>query len=229
MRFRTHPVRILSLVVLLAVTNVYVFANGAMTAKSGNEAGSAKVLLGKLITMSNRPILVNGAEAITGTTILSGTHLITPATGLATVQLDNLGTVMVAPSSSVTIAFDRKSVTVNVASGDATLTTVPGVKGTVVGPDGTPAASGPSAPAPAPAPAGGSGFSKGEVAGVVIGGAGLIIGIVAWSKANTADDDAAKASAAAAAALASANAQIAALKACLAGQTTSPIKLCTSF
>ena len=57
----------------------------------------------------------------------------------------------------------------------------------------------------------------------------MIIGIVAWSKANTADDDAAKAAAAAAAAQASLNAQIAALKACLAGQTTSPIKLCTSF
>jgi len=196
------------------------------TAKSANDAGSAKVLLGKLITMSNRPILVNGGEAITGTTILSGAHLITPAAGLATVQLDNLGTVMVAPSSSVTIAFDRKSVTVNVASGDATLTTVPGVKGTVIGPDGTPAANAPSAPAPAGSS---SGFDKGDIAGVVLGGAGLIIGIVAWSKANTADDDAAAAAAAAAAALASANAQLAALKACLAGQTTSPLKLCTSF
>src|SRR5437870_4929820 len=139
----------LSLLVLLAVTNVYVFANGAMsTAKSANEAGSAKVLLGKLITMSDRPILVNGGEAITGTIILSGAHLVTPAAGLATVQLDNLGTVMVAPSSNVTIAFDLKSVTVNVASGDATLTTVAGVKGTVIGPDGTPAVRGPSAPAP---------------------------------------------------------------------------------
>ena len=226
MRFRTHPVRILSLVVLLAVTNVYVFANGAMsTAKSANEAGSAKVLLGKLITMSNRPILVNGGEAITGTIILSGAHLVTPAAGLATVQLDNLGTVMVAPSSNVTIAFDMKSVTVNVASGDATVTTAPGVKGTVIGPDGIPAASAPSAPAPA----GGKKFDNGDIAGVVIGGAGLIFGIVAWNKAKKADDDAKAASAAAAAALASANAQLAALKACLAGQTTSPIKLCTSF
>ncbi len=226
MRFRTHPVRILSLVVLLAVTNVYVFANGAMsTAKSANEAGSTKVLLGKLITMSNRPILVNGGEAITGTNILSGARLVTPAASLATVQLDNLGTVMVAPSSNVTIAFDQKSVTVNVTSGDATLTTVAGVKGTVIGPDGIPAASGPSAPAPA----GGGGLDKGDIAGIVLGGAGVIFGLVAWNKANTADDDAAAAAAAAAAALASANAQIAALKACLAGQTTSPIKLCTSF
>jgi len=213
--------------VLLAVTNVYVFANGAMsTAKSANEAGSAKVLLGKLITMSNRPILVNGGEAITGTTILSGARLITPAAGLATVQLDKLGTVMVAPSSNVTIAFDLKSVTVSVASGDATVTTLAGIKGTVIGPDGTPAVSAPSAPVPAGSS---SGFDKGDIAGVVIGGAGLIFGIVAWNKAKTADDNAKAAAAAAAAANASLAAQIAALKACLAGQTASPVKLCTSF
>jgi hypothetical protein len=144
------------------------------------------------------------------------------------VQLDKLGTVMVAPSSNVTIAFDAKSVTVKVASGDATLTTVTGVKGTVVGPDGVPATSAPSAPAPAPAGSS-SGFDKGDVAGVVIGGVGLIIGIVAWQKAGNAEDDAAAAAAAAAAAQASLNAQIAALKACLAGQTASPVKVCTSF
>jgi len=195
-------------------------------AKSANEAGSAKVLLGKLVTMSNRPILVNGGEAITGTTILSGAHLVTSAASLATVQLDKLGTVMVAPSSNVTIAFDLKSVTVNVASGDATVTTFAGIKGTVIGPDGTPAASAPSAPAPAGSS---SGFDKGDVAGVVIGGAGLIFGIVAWSKANTADDNAKAAAAAAAAAQASLAAQLAALKACLAGQTASPVKVCTSF
>src|SRR5947208_7307071 len=120
MRFRTHPVRILSLVVLLAVTNVYVFANGAMaSAKNANDAGSAKVLLGKLVTMSNRPILVNGGEAITGTTILSGAQLITPAASIATVQLNNVGTVMIAPSSNVTLHFDLKSATVRIASGDA--------------------------------------------------------------------------------------------------------------
>jgi len=226
MRFRTHPVRILSLVVLLAVTNVYVFANGAMsTAKSANEAGSAKVLLGKLITMSNRPILVNGGEAITGTTILSGAHLVTPAAGLATVQLDKLGTIMIAPSSNVTIAFDMKSVTVSVASGDATLTTAPGVKGTVLGPDGIPAPSSPSAPVPA----GGGSFNNGDIAGVVIGGAGLIFGIIAWNKAKNANTNATAAAAAAAAAQASLAAQIAALKACLAGQTASPVKVCTSF
>jgi hypothetical protein len=225
MQFRAHPARILSLVVLLAVMNVFVFANGTVSsAKNANESASAKVVLGKLVTNSNRPILVNGGEAITGTNILSGAQLMTPAASLATVNLANLGSVMIAPSSRVTLTFDLKNITVNVASGDAIVTTVEGVKGTVIGPDGIPAASGPSAP-PAPAPAGGDGLSSGEIAGIVLGGVGTVFGILSWKKAGDAQDDAAAAAAAAAAA----NAALAAAKACLAGQTASPVKVCTSF
>ncbi len=224
MQFRARPARILSLVVLLAVMNVFVFANGAVSsAKNANESASAKVVLGKLVTNSNRPILVNGGEAITGTNILSGAQLTTPAASLATVHLDKLGSVMIAPSSSVTLTFDTKNITVNVASGDATVTTVEGVKGTVIGPDGTPTSG--SSPAPDPAPAGGSSFNNGDWAGVILGGVGTIFGILAWNRANRAKDDAKAAAAAAAAA----NAAIAAARACLAGQTASPVKVCTSF
>jgi hypothetical protein len=216
MQFRARPVRILSLVVLLAVMNVFVFASGATSAKNN-------VLLGKLVTNSNRPILVNGGEAITGTNILSGAQLTTSAASLATVQLDRLGSVMIAPNSTVTLTFDLKSITVKVASGDAIVTTVEGVKGTVISPDGTPTVG--SSPAPVPAPAGGSSFNNGDWAGVILGGVGTVFGILAWNRANKADDDAKAAAAAAAAA----NAAIAAAKACLAGQTASPVKVCTSF
>jgi len=151
MRFSERPIRILSLLVLVAVTNVYVFASGSVvsSSKDASEAGSAKVLLGKLVTTSNRPIMVNGGEAITGTVILSGAQLSTPSTSFATVELANLGSVMIASNSTVTLNFDSKSITVNVAAGDATLTTAPGVKGTVIGPDGKPAIPGKSSPNPA--------------------------------------------------------------------------------
>jgi hypothetical protein len=67
MRFSLRP-RIVSALVLIGVINVYVFAAGAVVPNnSTSESASPKVLLGKLITTSNRPILVNGAEAITGT------------------------------------------------------------------------------------------------------------------------------------------------------------------
>src|SRR5262252_4098186 len=141
MRFHVRPVRALSVLVLIAVVNVYVFANGAVASSSDS---NSKVLLGKLVTMSNRPIMVNGAEAITGTIILSGAQLTTSAANLATVQLENVGAVTIAPSSNVTLTFDSKNVAVRILSGDASLTTAKGVNGTVVGPGGEPRTAAPT-------------------------------------------------------------------------------------
>jgi hypothetical protein len=213
MRFNVRPMRILSALMLIAVINVYVFAAGAMVPNSAtSESANAKVLLGKLVTMSNRPVLVNGAEAITGTIILSGANLVTPAVSLATVQLENVGTVMVAPSSSVLLNFDSKNVAVKILSGDATLTTAKGVKGTVFGPTGEPKN------APAPVPTDADTARNWGIAGVAVGGAAFVWALIAWNKANDAND---KADALAA--------QLAALRACLAGQTASPVRVCTSF
>lgn len=212
MRYHVRPGRILTVLVLIATLNVYVFANGAM-------ASSSKAVLGRLVTTSNRPVLVNGGEAVTGTVILSGSHLITSAVSIATVNLPNIGTVMIAPSSDVTLNFDAKSVTVNVASGDASLSTVEGVAGKVVDAAGKPRTAAPAAPA------GGNSAKNWGIAGVAIGSAAFIWAIISWNKANNAQDDA-NAANAAAASLAS---QLAALRACLAKQTTSPVSLCTSF
>ena len=209
-----RPARILTVLMLIATVNAYVFANGAM-------ATSNKAVLGRLVTTSNRPVLVNGGEAVTGTVILSGSQLVTSAVNIATVNLPNVGTVMIAPSSDVTVDFDAKSVTVKVASGDASLTTADGVTGKVVDSAGRPRAGG-----AAPAPAGGNSAKNWGIAGVAVGSAAFIWAIIAWNKANNAEDDA-KAAQAAAASLAS---QLAALRTCLAGQSaTTPIKLCTSF
>jgi hypothetical protein len=206
MRIDMRPMRFISVLVLIAVVNVFVFASGAVNSKT-NESGSNQVLFGKLVTMSNRPILVNGGEAITGTTILSGAQLVTPAGRLATVQVDKIATLTIAPSSSVMLNFDSTTVTVKIAAGDATLKTVDGVKGTVVGPNGAPVN------APAPRPTDAETARNWGIAGVAIGSVGFIWALIAWNKANDAND---KADALAA--------QLAALRACLAGQSaTSPI------
>lgn len=203
MRFRSHLIKSLSVLVLLAVVNVFVLANGTAT--------SGKVLFGKLVTTSNSPVLVNGGEAITGTTILSGAQLITPATGLATVQLTSLGTVMIAPKSNVTLSFDAKSVTVTVASGDATVTTADGVKGTVIGNSTAPRSA-------KPMPVDAETARNWGIAGVAVGSAAFIWALIAWNKANDADDRAR-----------ALEAQLALLRACLARQTASPVVVCTSF
>ncbi len=211
MRFHVRPV--LSALLLIAVVNVSVFAGGAVSSESAN----SKALLGKLVTTSNRPIMVNGAEAITGAIILSGAQLVTSAASLATVQLDKVGTVTVAPNSSVTLNFDATKLTVRVLSGDATVTTAKGVTGAVLDAAGNPrSAAVPVTPEEA---------RNWGIAGVAVGGGAFIWALIGWNKANDADD-AAKAAQAQAAALA---AQLAALRACLAGQTASPVKVCTSF
>jgi hypothetical protein len=205
--------KVVSLLLLVLIANAYVFAAPAGNASEAN----GKALLGRLVTTSNRPIIVNGGEAITGAIIVSGTQLVTPAAAGASVQLDNLGTVTIAPASTVSVAFDSKNLMVNVITGYASVATVNGVNGTVTG---LPANGGPTAPTPA--------ISHPEywgVAGVAIGSAALIWAIISHNRANDARDSA-NAANAAAASLAS---QLAALRTCLAGQTTSPVKLCTSF
>jgi len=198
---------------LIAVVNVFVFANGAMTS-------SSKTLSGRLITTSNRPVLVNGGEAITGTVVLSGSQLLTSAASVATVQLPDIGTVTIAPSSSVGLTFDAKSITARVAYGDATITTANGVVGSVLD-----AAGKAKTPGSAPGAVSPTTARNWGIAGVAIGSGAFIWALIAWNKANDADD-AAKAAQAQATALA---AQLAALRACLAGQTASPVKVCTSF
>jgi len=197
---------------LVGLVNSYVFAGGLTP--------SGKAPLGRLLTTSNRPILVNGGEAITGTVVLSGAQIMTPASSLASIQLESLGTVTIAPSSLVTVDFDPANVTVHVASGSATVSTVNGVKGSVLDAKGNPVV--PGTPV---APAGGNTAKNWGIAGVAVGSAAFIWAIIAWNKANNAEDDA-KAAQASAATLA---AQLAALRTCLAGQTASPIKDCTSF
>lgn len=207
MRLRVRPMRILSALLLISVVNIYVFAAGAAS------SSSTKLMMGKLVTMSNRPVVVNGAEAITGTIILSGAQITTPAANIATVQLDNLGTVTVAPSSNVSVNFDSQSVNVRIISGDAMLSTATGVKGTVINANGTPR-NVPSAPMPTDADT----ARNWGIAGVAVGGAALVWALIAWNRANDAQDDAD-----------AANAALASLRACLAGQSASPVRVCTSF
>lgn len=215
MRFQMRPIRIMSALLLIAVVNVYVFANGTVLSSNTttSEAASSEVLFGKLITMSNRPIFVNGGEAITGTTILSGAQLVTPVGRFATVQVGQLATVTIAPSSNVILDFNSKSVTLKINSGDATLKTAEGVKATVLGANGEPRNA-----SAAPMPTDADTARNWGIAGVAVGGAGLVWALIAWNKANDAND---RADALAA--------QLAALRACLAGQSASPVRVCTSF
>jgi hypothetical protein len=88
-------------------------------------------IMGKLKTRNNKPCLVNGNKATSGTTILSGAQIVCPESVGATVELGPLGRLDIAPSSDMTLAFDGSTVNVQLKTGYVILTTKKGIAGTV--------------------------------------------------------------------------------------------------
>jgi hypothetical protein len=125
----------IALVLIFSISQIYVQASlvGKSSAAT-NPAAAART--GKLTTSGNNPINVNGNSTKPGTTVLSGSQLLTPAGVGASVQIGKLGLLRMAPDTTLTLNFDGSSVDVTLASGYATLTTGPGVKGSITLPDG---------------------------------------------------------------------------------------------
>jgi hypothetical protein len=179
---------LIALLLVFAISNLFAFAGGkTIPSDTGVNLSGSELLLGRLATRSNQKVSLNGSEAITGATILSGATIQTPAGVQASVALSNLGNVNIAPNSNVTLTFDKENVNVNVASGDATVGTMNGVKGTVIAADGSASTSFPGVPAPRPA-GGIAGIGAAATVGLVLGGVGLIIGIIALHRANQTRD-----------------------------------------
>jgi hypothetical protein len=124
MNTKHSALKSIAILLVLSVAQVYVLA-------SPNRA-----LFGRLVTNSDSFVVVNGNDALTGTTILSGAHLQTPAGVAATVQMDSLGRVEMAPGTALTLSFSKGNVAVDVSSGQALLVTPKGVNGSVKTPDG---------------------------------------------------------------------------------------------
>ena len=97
-------------------------------------AGSG--LLGKLKTRDNKPVMVNGNKATSGTTLVSGSQIQCPDKVGATVDLGALGRMDMAPKTAVTLSFNASSIFVQLRSGYVVLTTSKGVSGKVTTPEG---------------------------------------------------------------------------------------------
>jgi hypothetical protein len=75
---------------------------------SGVPSGTSVPATAILSIRGNWPIKVNGAIATSGATILSGTAIDTPEQVPAAVNLGSLGTVNIAPSTTLTLAFAQE-------------------------------------------------------------------------------------------------------------------------
>ena len=121
------------LVIAQLQTNV---SSSGLESQSGSSELPLRVT-GVLILKDQRPISVNGTNVASGATILSGNSIETPDQVAARISLRSLGSVSIAPGTSLSLSFDQKnSLKVILLKGCAMLH---GLRGTV-GEIGTPQA-----------------------------------------------------------------------------------------
>ena len=128
-----------ALLVTLAVGQLYVGITFAEANSGLSVSGAVPVaLMGILTTSSNKPITVNGANAISGASIPSGATIETPDGVGATIRLGPLGSLCIAPNTKLSLQFDQqgKLVGVIVTQGCVILRTPKNVSGAISGPQG---------------------------------------------------------------------------------------------
>lgn len=94
-------------------------------------------LSGRLTTSGNRPISLNGNDAANGTTVLPGAQIVTPAQTGATIQIQGVGQLDIAPNANLTLTFSQGEMRVTLVNGCIILRVNEGVRGEVVTPQGT--------------------------------------------------------------------------------------------
>lgn len=91
---------------------------------------------GILSTLGNKEITVNGANSMSGATIVSGSSIETPAGVSATVSLVSRGSLEIDPNTKVTMEFDQSRVKVMLTEGCVNLHTRKGTAGEISTPKG---------------------------------------------------------------------------------------------
>lgn len=99
-----------ALAVFVAFAVVQIYAQISFAEPAGVKTSVSlpqNIIVARLVTGNNQPITVNGASAVTGATILTGATIQTPADIGATVNLGPLGSVDMAPNTTIRLEFDE--------------------------------------------------------------------------------------------------------------------------
>jgi hypothetical protein len=128
---------VIALLVTVAVGQLYIGVTFAEPNSSASVSVTApQPIMGILTTSQNKPILVNGASAISGATIPTGATIETPDNVGATIRLGALGSLCIAPNTKLVLDFDRQgnlgNVKVNLTEGCAILRTMKNTAGTFI-------------------------------------------------------------------------------------------------
>jgi hypothetical protein len=110
---RKKSLKALAVFLAFAIAQISVQLSFAEPTASKAAAGllqTRNIIVGRLTTSANRSIVVNGSNASTGATILTGATISTPADTGATIHLGAIGTVDLAPNTTIKLEFsdDRK-------------------------------------------------------------------------------------------------------------------------
>src|SRR5258708_741026 len=94
------------------------------------------MMMAKLRTRDNKPVMVNSHQSTSGTTVLSGSQIQCPEKIGATLDLGSLGRIDMAPKTDITVSFNAGSISVQLRAGYVVLTTAKGISGEVTTPEG---------------------------------------------------------------------------------------------
>lgn len=188
--------RAVALLLTVVMLNVFVMT-GARVSRAATNSGAVegtanKLFVGRLTLANGQAILVNGNNAVTGTTIFSGMRLQSPDGVNASVQLGTLGQLSFEPNTDLTLDFSGSGIEVRVAAGNATLTSNDGVNAVLTGADGQALRSAGKATTlstkPRAAAAGWDQWSNKKKAAAIIIPAAIVITIIAIVVATNDDD-----------------------------------------
>lgn len=124
----------IALFLVFSVSQICVQASLLGTSTAASSATSKRIAT--LLTRGNYPISVNGNSAASGMTVFSGAQLLTPEKVGATVRIEGLGQLDLAPDTNASLNFDHNQVSVNLAGGYAVLTTNKNVNGLIATAEG---------------------------------------------------------------------------------------------
>jgi hypothetical protein len=121
-----------ALLLALAIVQLYLPVSLAGANPNANVSASVPQQASAILTTAgNKPISVNGANAISGATILTGAAVETPDQIGATINLPAHYSLEIFPKAKLTMEFDAKGIKVNLIQGCVVLHTKKGTTGEI--------------------------------------------------------------------------------------------------
>src|SRR3990172_325698 len=107
-RRRNKGLKATAVIVAFAIAQVYVQISFAELPSTATVPSPQNIIIGRLTTRNSQPITVNGNSAASGASIQTGATIQTPADISATINLGPLGSVDLAPNTTIRLDFDEQ-------------------------------------------------------------------------------------------------------------------------